>query len=172
MSGKAIFWFSVWTSFFSALFYNIYNMLPFGIGWIMFVCLAIYFGMGMQPKDTISMLLSAWCGILWALFDFLLISLFVKAGASTAAATFLSVLIGTTITMCLHIGPLGRTPLGIMPMIFAGVCLTFSQGGKNLAGLAVTFVFGLALCAVCGAGQNMFVKKFPLEQKTEEKEQK
>ena len=141
MSRKAIFWFSLWTSAFSALFYFVYNFLPFGVGWMMFVCLGVFFGMGLK-----------------------LISLFARMGMNGQASTFLSIVIGTTITMCIHLGPLGNTPLRHMPIIFAGVCLTFSQNGKNILGLVVTFAFGLALCAVCFAGQAVFVKKFPLEQ--------
>jgi len=164
MSRKAIFWFSLWTSTFSALFYFFYNFLPFGVGWMMFVCLGVFFGMGLKPKDTPALLLSSYCGIAWGLFDFLLISLFARMGMNGQASTFLSIVIGTTITMCIHLGPLGNTPLRHMPIIFAGVCLTFSQNGKNILGLVVTFAFGLALCAVCFAGQAVFVKKFPLEQ--------
>ncbi|WP_194611113.1 DUF1097 domain-containing protein [Clostridium vitabionis] len=161
MSSKAILWFSVWTSFFSALLYIIYNFLPFGIGWIMFVCLAIYFGMGLEPKETPGLLLSSWCGILWALVDFWIISLLMKAGLGAVAATFLSVVAGTTVTMCIHLGPLSGTPLKYMPAIFGGVCLTFSQNGGNLPALAATFFFGYLLCAICGWGMNYFMKKYP-----------
>ena len=161
MSSKAIFWFSLWTSAFSALFYFVYNMLPFGIGWMMFVCLAVFFGMGLKPKDTPSLLISAYAGILWGLFDFLLIYLLSLTGMPSEASTFLSIVIGTTITMCLHLGPLSKTPLRHMPIIFAGVCLTFSQGGQNILGLFVTLAFGMGLCAVCFAGQSLFIKKFP-----------
>lgn len=161
MSGKAIFWFSVWTSAFSALFYHVYNLLPFGIGWVMFVCLGVFFGMGLKPKDTPALLISAYSGMAWGQFDFFLIFLFGLMGMGTAASTFVSILVGTTVTMCIHLGPLSKTPLRHMPIIFAGVCLTFSQGGKNILGLAVTFAFGLALCAVCCAGQMWFMKLFP-----------
>ena len=161
MSRKAIIAFSLWTSFFSALFYYIYNFLPFGVGWMMFVCLGIFFGMGLGVRDTPALLVSAYSGILWGLFDFLLIALFSRWGLGPDAATFLSIVVGTTITMCIHLGPLSRTPLRHMPIIFAGVCLTFSQGGSNLLGLVVTFAFGIALCAVCQTGQTLCMKRFP-----------
>ena len=164
MSRKCIFWFSVWTSVFSALFYFVYSFLPFGVGWMMFVCLGVFFGMGLTPKHTPALLISSYAGILWGLFDFLLIALFAKIGMNDALSTFLSIVIGTTITMCIHLGPLSKTPLRHMPIIFAGVCLTFSQGGHNVLGLVVTFAFGMALCATCFAGQAIFSKKFPLEE--------
>lgn len=167
MSRKAILYFSLWTSVFSALFYHVYNYLPFGIGWMMFVCLGVFFGMGLTAKDTPALLLSAYAGIAWGQFDFLLIRIFTAWGMGDALSTFLSVVLGTTITMCLHLGPLRKTPLRHMPIIFAGVCLTFSQGGGNIPGLAVTFAFGLALCAVCQLGQVFFIRKFPLAEENQ-----
>ncbi len=47
MSKKAIICFSLWTSCFSALFYFVYGFLPFGIGWMMFVCLGGIFWNGL-----------------------------------------------------------------------------------------------------------------------------
>ena len=170
MNTKAVIAFSIWTSAWSAVFYHFYNMLPFGIGWIMFVCLGIFFGMGLTPKHTPSLLLCAYAGMAWGQFDFLLIWIFGLLGMASEASMFLSIVVGTTITMILHLGPLKNTPLRYMPIIFAGVCLTFSQGGGNILGLAVTFAFGMALCAVCFAGQAMFVKKWPAEEMAGEKE--
>lgn len=95
---------------------------------------------------------------------FFLIGLLMKTGIGSAASNFIAITLGTTITMAIHLGSLSRTPLRHMPIIFAGVCLTFSQGGKNLLGVAVTFAFGMALCAVCFTGQMIFIKKFPQEQ--------
>ena len=161
MSKQAIFGFSVWTSVFSAIFFYVYGLLPFGIGWVMFVCLGIFFGMGLNAKDTPSLLLSSYCGIAWGLFDFFLIWLFGRMGMGDDLSTFVAIVVGTTITMCIHLGPLGKTPVRHMPIIFAGVCLTFSQNGGNILGLGVTFAFGIALCAICFAGQSMFMKRFP-----------
>ena len=130
MSRKAIFAFSVWTSVWSAVFYYVYSLLPFGVGWMMFVCLGVFFGMGLTARDTPALLLSSYAGIAWGQFDFLLIRLFSALGCGGDLASFLAIVLGTTVTMCLHLGPLCRTPLRHMPIIFAGVCLTFSQGGN------------------------------------------
>lgn len=163
MSIKCIICFSLWVSVFSAIFYHIYNLLPFGIGWVMFVCLGVFFGMGLKVKHTPGLLLSSYAGIAWGLFDFLLIRLFTQIGMDSSLSTFLSIVLGTTITMVLHLGPLSKSPLRHMPIIFAGVCLTFSQNGENILGLAVTFAFGIALCAVCQIGMDLFTKKFPVK---------
>ena len=174
MSKKACLIFSIWTSFFSALFYHIYGLLPglaestFGYadfipcGWIMFVCLAIYFGMGLTPKDFPSAILSAGCGLIWGQVDFLLGAFFGRfMGAS--ASMFISILVGTTITMFIHIYILGKTPFRQMPFIFAGVCLTFSQGGTNEPALITTIVFGLVLCVICTFMLGYATKKWPAE---------
>ena len=170
MSTKTIIVFSLWTSFWSAVFYHFYNMFfDFGIPWIMFICLGIYFAMGLKPRQSPGLLLSAYCGLLWGQVDFLLIFLFgTVMGMSTAAASFAAIILGTAVSMYIHLKPLSKTPLRHMPIIFAGVCLTFSQGGKNVPGLFVTFFCGILLAAICSAGQLYLMKKFPLEEKSQD----
>ena len=45
MSHKTVICFAIWTSFWSALFNHFYTVYfgSFGVPWIMFVCMAIYF---------------------------------------------------------------------------------------------------------------------------------
>ncbi len=163
MSHKTVICFSVWTSFWSALFYHFYTLWfsSFNVPWIMFVCMAVFFGMNMKPKQAPGLILSSYCGLAWGQFDFLLIALFSGIiGLGTAASNFIAILAGTTITMYIHIKLLAKTPFRHMPMIFAGVCLTFSQGGGNIAGLAFTLTIGVILSAICCAGLNFFSGKF------------
>ena len=72
MSHKTVICFAIWTSFWSALFNHFYTVYfgSFGVPWIMFVCMAIYFGMGGAPKQVPGMILSAFCGLAWGQFDF------------------------------------------------------------------------------------------------------
>lgn len=167
MSHKTVICFCIWTSFWSAVFNHFYTVYfsGFGVPWIMFVCMAIFFGMNSKPQQAPGMILSAFCGLAWGQFDFLLIDLFMGMGMSANLASFVSILVGTAITMYIHIHLLGKTILGCMPFIFAGVCLTFSQGGGNVAGLAFTLTVGILLAALCTVGLNFFSKKFPLEEK-------
>jgi hypothetical protein len=154
--------FSIWTAALSALFNSIHGLTPFGCNWVMFVCLAVFFGMGLTPKDVPSALLSAWVGMAWGQFDFLLTDWIGRLGANEVLALFLAVLIGTAITMFIHIDLLKNTPLRHMPFVFAGVCLTFSQGGGNVIGLGGTFVMGLVLAGLCTAGMMFADKKWPV----------
>lgn len=164
MSRTAILLFSIWTSILSAVFYHFYNYTNFGVPWIMFICMAVYFGMNLLPKDSPALLLSSYCGLAWGQFDFLLISLFTTyLKFSLELSSFLAIVFGTTITMYLHLVILNKTPLRHMPIIFAGVCLTFSQGGQNTIGLIFTFLIGILLVTLCSLGQQFFMKQFPLD---------
>lgn len=167
MSHKTIIIFCIWTSVWSAIFNHFYSVFfaDFGVPWIMFVCMAIFFGMDLAPKQFISGILSAMCGLAWGQFDFLLINWFTKAGMGAYNASFWAIVAGTAIAMYVHLKILGKTPLGLMPYIFAGVCLTFSQGGGNVDGLAFTLIVGIILAAICSLGLRYCMKKFPLEKK-------
>lgn len=163
MNHKTVICFAIWTSFWSALFNHVYSTYfgSFNVPWIMFICMAIFFSMNGTAKQVPGMVLSAFCGLAWGQFDFILISFFNQTcHMSAAMATFMSIFVGTAITMYIHIKILGNTMLGFMPFIFAGVCLTFSQEGGNVAGLAFTLFVGILLAAICGAGLNFFSKKF------------
>lgn len=162
MSRNAVYAFSLWTSVLSALIYFLYGFTNFGCPWVMFVCLAVFFGMGASWKDAPALLASALAGCVWGKIDFLLTNLFLIAGLGADAANFISITLGTAAAMVLHIHVLCDTPFRHVPFIFAGVCLTFSQNNGNTAGLVGTFVLGLALCACCSLGQQFAMKRFPL----------
>ena len=163
MSRTAVILFSIWTSLLSALFYFAYGFTGFGVPWVMFVCLAIFFGMGASPKDAPALILSALAGCVWGKVDFFLMDLFLNLGLNLDAASFVSITLGTAVTMFLHIHVLGKTPLRHMPFIFAGVCLTFSQNNGNTIGLGATLIIGIVLAALCFLGLDVATKKFPAE---------
>ena len=68
--------------------------------------------------------------------------------------------------MAMQTNMIHGTPLGFMPFIFAGVCLTFSQGGGNVAGLAFTLFVGIILAMICGLGLTYCSKKFDSAENT------
>lgn len=164
MNLKATVFFSVWTSFWCSVFNFIYVMLPVlgGHPWIMFVCLAVFFALNGTPKDLPKMMVSATCGVLWGQFDLLLMTF---GAFGSVAFGFFPILVGTTITMILHIFFLEKTPANVVPFIFAGVALTFATGTgflvvSDILGLWLSMLFGLVLCAVCAVGMDMGIKKF------------
>lgn len=161
MSHKTVILFSLWTSLWSALFNHIYVVFfpSFGIPWVMFVCMAIFFGMDLEPKQFYCCILSAFCGMAWGQVDFLLIDFFTKLGFPAHVPDFAAIVVGTAIAMYVHLRLLAKTPLGLMPFVFAGVCLTFSQGGNNIVGLGFTFIVGILLAAICCIGLRFCLKK-------------
>ena len=168
MSLKATIFFSVWTSLFCSIFNAIYMMLPVmgGHPWIMFICLAVFFGMNSQPKDAIPQALSATCGVFWGQFDLFLMTFGVFGSAGFG---FLPILVGTTITMILHIYFFGKLPIGVMPFIFAAVALTFATGTglmdwAGMLGLWLSILFGLCLCAICAYGMQIGLTKWPAQE--------
>lgn len=165
MSKKAVIFFSVWTAFFSALFNGIYTLTGMSTPWIMFVCLAIFFGLGFGPKQAPSCFASAVTGILWAQVDFLLMTF---GSIMLGFGGFGAVLVGTAITMIIHIGYIDKLPISIVPFIFAGVCTSFAAVGglgdiTGMIQLGISYIFGIVLCAICGWGQGFAMGKFPAE---------
>ncbi|MBQ9156627.1 MAG: DUF1097 domain-containing protein [Eubacterium sp.] len=164
MNLKATVFFAVWTSFWCSVFNWIYVMIPVlgGHPWIMFVCLAVFFALNSGVKDVGHLMCSATCGVFWGQFDLFLMTLGAIMGA---AAGFIPILVGTTITMILHIFFLEKTPVRDVPIIFAGVALTFATGTgfldwPNIIGLWLSMLFGLVLCGVCAWGMNFGIQKF------------
>ncbi len=167
MTQKTVIVFSLWTSVWAAIFYFFYTRFlgSFNVPWVMFVCMAIFFGMNMKPKQMFAAMLCAACGMAWGQVDFLLIDLFEKAGMGIDAASFLSIVLGTAVAMYVHLKLLADTPFRHMPYIFAGVCLTFSQNGGNILGLGITFVLGITLSALCMACLIYCSKRWPYVKK-------
>lgn len=167
MSKKAVVFFALWTSFWCSVFNYVYTLIPAfkGHPWIMFVCLAVFFGMGSTVRDVPHLMASAICGPIWGQVDLLLMTFGVFG---TFLGGFFPILVGTAITMVLHIAFLDKTPFRDVPIIFAGVALTFGLGigfldYANILGLILSMLFGLILCGVCAWGQAFGMEKFPLE---------
>jgi len=73
---------------------------------------------------------------------------------------FVGITVMTTLTMGLHLTVFSNTLINKLPFIFACVALTFSQGGKNEAGLGFTLISGLLLALVCSLGESYVFSHF------------
>jgi hypothetical protein len=164
---KATWIFSIWVSLISAVFFFLYGYTGLTIGWISFVVLAVYFGMGSKTKDVPAIFCSIIAGLIWGQLDFVFCALLTSIGIPGAAAMFLSITIMTTITMGLHLVILGNTLFNKLPFVFACVALTFSQGGKNESGLAFTLIAGLLLALVCSLGESYIFPHFAQQPKAQ-----
>lgn len=157
---KAIWLFSLYVSFLCAVFFFIYGFTGLTIGWMSFVMLAVYFGMGSKVKDFPSVFCSTIAGLIWGQLNYAFLALMNLTGLPAATVMFIGITVVTTITMGLHIAVLGNTVLGKLPFVFACVALTFSQGGKNETGLAFTLIAGIILALLCSLGENYIFSHF------------
>lgn len=162
---KDLWVYSLWVSFCSAVFFYLYGLTGLTIGWMSFIILAVFFGMGSKLKDVPAVFCSMIAGLVWGQLDFAFIALMNHLGLPADAGMFIGITFMTTITMGLHLTVLGKSLFNRLPFIFACVALTFSQGGKNETGLVATLLGGLLLACVCSLGENFIFSRFA--QKTE-----
>ncbi|MFR6156937.1 MAG: DUF1097 domain-containing protein [Coprococcus sp.] len=145
MSHKTVICFAIWTSFWSALFNHFYTVYfgSFGVPWIMFVCMAIYFGMGGTPKQVPGMILSAFCGLAWGQFDFILINFFGgTCHMSAEMASFMAILVGTPSPCTFISNCLVQHRLALCRLSLPVSADTFSQGGSIAGGTCLHIICG------------------------------
>jgi len=157
---KALWLYSLWVSFACAVFFFIYGYTGLTIGWMSFIILAVYFGMGSKAKDVPSIFCSLMVGLIWGPLNYYFLGLMNSIGLSAAVGMFVGITVMTTITMGLHLTVFGNTIINKLPFIFASVAFTFSQGGKNMVALGLTLTGGLLLALVCSLGESYIFSHF------------
>lgn len=161
---KALWLYSLWVSVICAVFFFFYGYTGLTIGWMSFVVLAVFFGMGSKAKDVPAIFCSILAGLVWGQLNFAFIRLMNLIGLSQATGMFIGITVMTAVTMGFHLTVLSNTLFNRLPFIFACVALTFSQGGKNEAGLAFTLIAGVMLAFVCSLGEVYIFAHFAKQQ--------
>ena len=156
-------YYSLWISITTALYAVIYLSSPlgnYGIMWMTFVSLPIFFTAGAKLQELPHYICSMVAGIIWGIINLWFIQLIISQGLGSTWANALNLLLITIVCLVIHFVLLGETWFGKVPMLFGGLSMTFSQGGKNLLPVGMTLLCGLLLGVVFSTGGNWLEKKF------------
>jgi hypothetical protein len=150
---------AIWIGVVSGIYVYIYLQTPlaqYGVIWMTFVALPIYFNAGAKPEEYISYVLSLFLGVLWGLFYLICIEKLVNLGIAGDIATA-AVVGGVCAVQCaIHfIPPLAKTPFRVVPIMFGAISMCFSQGGSNAVPIALTMFGGVTLALFCGLGTRL-----------------
>lgn len=148
---------TVWIAVSTAIYAFVYMLTPlgdYGIFWMSFVAIPIYFNAGAKPEELPNYLASALAGVLWAVPFLWFLNFCIAQGASMALAFFLDLLILTIPCVGLHLTFFSNSLFNKVPMIFGGLSMMFSQGGENVIPIAITLAGGLCLAALYTIGGN------------------
>lgn len=156
MTTKYLVNWAIWIGALSGIYVFIYLQTPlagYGVIWMTFVALPIYFTGGAKPEEYVSYVLSMLVGVAWGLFYLFCIGKLITAGMAPDIATALAVGVICAVQCAVHfIAPLGKTPLRVVPIMFGAVASCFSQGGENFIPISITLFGGVTLALLCGLG--------------------
>ena len=159
----------VWIAITSGIYGGLYFLTPladYGIMWMSFISLPIFFTAGAKLKELPHYIGSMICGLLWGLANIWFTNVLIDAGLSVPLANFINLTLLTLPLVWLHFITLAKLWFCKVPMVFGALALTFSTGGTNLVPVGITLTAGLCLGVVFASGGAYFQKKFSKE-KTE-----
>lgn len=145
---------SIWIGVMTGIYVLLYLMSPlaqYGIIWMSFIALPIYFNGGAKPEEYIHYALSSIAGVVWGLIFLFFIGVFADMGMSPAISNALGCGI-FTIFCCFHMLVPDKVLLSKVPAMFGGIAATFSQGGEKILPIMITLVLGVTLGMICGLG--------------------
>lgn len=153
----------------AGLVLGIYQVGPFGsLMWPIFIGLGVTFASGAELKKTPNYLCCMVCGVVWALLYLQMDGFLRNLGLNVGVVTGICTLVITFVVCAVHMIPLAKTWLNVVPLVFAGLTVTFSQGGQNLAGVILGLACGILIAVAIDPVTGLLMKK----QKAEEKGQK
>ncbi len=152
---KYLWSYALWIALTSCIYALLYLLSPlgsYGLMWMTFVALPIFFTAGAKPKEIPNYFCSMIAGLLWGLINLWFINLLMEYGVSAPAANAADLFIITLPCVGIHMTLLGKTWFNKVPMIFGGLSMTFSQGGQNMAVIGITLTCGILMAAVFSTG--------------------
>lgn len=152
---KYLWSYSIWISVTSGIYALLYLLSPlgkYGLMWMTFVSLPIFFTAGARVSEIPNYLCSMLAGLAWGLINLWFINLLIHTGISAAAANALDLLLITIPCVGIHMTILGNTWFNKVPMVFGGLSMTFSQGGNQLPVIGITLACGILMAVVFSLG--------------------
>jgi hypothetical protein len=153
---------SIWIGFWSGVYVYIYLLSPLGssgVIWMTFVALPIYFNGGAKREEFSNYFVSVIVGALWGLGYLYCIKWSINVGIEPKFATALVVFVLTSVLCGLHFVLPRNLQMGIIPIMFGAISMTFSQGGQKVVPVLCTLIGGLILGLVCNEGTKLLTEK-------------
>lgn len=162
MSKKTTLLWAGWIGLATAIYVLLYLFSPlgkYGIIWITFIALPIYFNGGAKKEEYVHYVISDLCGVAWGVAMLYLIGILVGMGADASVST--GVIVGILTVACcgIHMFVPNSLFANKVPAIFGGISATFSQGGENLMVVAITLILGTTLALICQEGLKLLPKE-------------
>lgn len=161
MSNRVIVLWSLWIGLMVALFALVYLASPlgaYGIMWMSFVSMPLYFAAGAELKDMASFSATNCLGIVWGLFYLLLIGIFSGWGLSGPWATACTIMIATPSCCIFHMLIPDKFLFNKLAAAFGAIACTFSTNGEMLIPVALTLICGVVVGFLCKFGLRFFLK--------------
>ncbi|MDR1518876.1 MAG: DUF1097 family protein [Planctomycetota bacterium] len=161
MSKKVVVLWCLWIGLVVALFAFAYLASPlakYGVMWMSFVSMPLYFAAGAELKDLASFCATNIAGLVWGLFYLFLIGVFSKLGLSAPLATAATITIATPSCCIAHMLVPDKYLVNKLAAAFGAIACVFSQNGGNLVPTGLTLVAGVVVGLLCKAGLGFFQK--------------
>ena len=150
----------------AGLVLGIYQIGPFGnLMWPIFIGLGVTFASGAELKKTPNYLCCMVCEVIWALIYLQMDNFLRSTGINIGVVTGVCTLVITFVVCAVHMIPLAKTWFNVVPLVFAGLTVTFSQGGQNLVGVIMGLSCGILVAVAIEPVTEMFMKKENAEKK-------
>lgn len=153
---------ALWIGMMSGLYVFLYLLTPlaaYGVIWMTFVALPIYFNGGAKPEEYLSYVVSMAIGVVWGLIYLFLIGALIEAGVNAVFSTAFVVGVICALQCAVHFTLTAKTPVKMVPIMFGAVSMCFSQGGANVVPVFLTLFGGLTLALVCGLGTRLLTEE-------------
>ncbi|MEG0376947.1 MAG: DUF1097 domain-containing protein [Eubacterium sp.] len=132
--------------------------------WPIFIGLGVTFATGAELKKAPNYLCCMLAGVVWALVYFQMDGFFSGLGLNPGIVTGISTFIITFAVCAVHLILLAKTWLNVVPLVFAGLTVTFSQGGQNLIGIIIALAFGILAAVLIEPLTKRFMKDTALQE--------